>query len=143
MLKKIFSSYGTDKKGLKVLTCRRMSQIGKDFNFYQKIPHFDEIKMQLFFIKKVPHKNANFKDFVDLLYNIAKMKNQKNIQDRNKLFKAFLDEIIIPKYKEFSKHLLNFNVDYIQIFYKDYNPYENPTLILLYQNEEFFKHVIK
>ena len=143
MLKKIFSSYGTDKTGLKVLTCRKICQLGKDFNFYQKIPHLDEIKLQLFFIKKVPHKNASFKDFVDLLYNLAKLRNQKNIQDRVKLFKLFLDEIIIPKYKEFSKHLMNFNIDYIQIFYKDYNPYENPTLILLYQNEEFFKHVIK
>jgi len=100
MLKKIFSSYGTDKKGLKVLTSRRMCQMARDFNFFHKIPNLDEIKLELFFIKKVPQKNANFRDFIDVLYQLAKMKN-KNIQDRVKLFKTFLDEMIIPKYREY------------------------------------------
>lgn len=141
MLKKIFSSYGTDKKGLKVLTARRMCQLAKDFSFYQKINALDEIKLQIFFIKRVPQKNATFRDFIDLLYNLAKLRPHPAKADRVRLLKSFLDELIVPKYREFSRHLLRFGIDSIQVFYKDYNPYDNPTLGVLFSREDLFKHV--
>lgn len=142
MLKKIFSSYGTDKKNLKVMTCRKLCQMAKDFNFFRKIKNLDEIKLQLLFIKKVPNKIASFREFVDLLYHIAKLKESNPlIENRIIIFKKFLDELIVPKYKDFSKHLIQFTIDDIQIFYKNYNPYENPTVNLLAQNEDLFKHV--
>ena len=141
MLKKIFSSYGSENTGLKIINIRKMSNLARDFNFFQKISSFDETKLNLLFIKIVPHKKANFREFIDLLYNIAKYRNPQ-LQDRIKVFRSFLEDIIVPKYKEFSKNLILYGIDYIQIFYKDYNPYENPTLILLFQNEDLFKHVL-
>ena len=75
MLKKIFSSYGAEKTGLKVITFRKMNQLAKDFNFFQKIQNLDEAKLQLLFIKKVPSKAASFREFVDSLYQIAKIRN--------------------------------------------------------------------
>lgn len=143
MLKKIFSAYSSDKKGTKVLIFRKLCQLAKNFSLFNTANKLDEAKLQLLFLKKVPQKAANFRDFIDILYTIVKLSwNKAKKFDKVKAFKNFLDQIIVPKYKMFLQHLIQFNIDEIQVFYKDYNPYENPTLLLLYENENLFKHVV-
>lgn len=149
MLKKLFSAYGSEKKGSKLMTFRKMCQFSKDFSLFLG-NRFDETRLQLLFIKKVSHKDKglSFRDFVDLLYIIAKIREElltvaKNPPGFEKIkgFKGFLDKIIVPKYKGFSQRLNEHNIEEIQVFYNDYNPYENPSLQLLYENEDLLKHV--
>lgn len=147
MLKKLFSAYGSEKKGLKLLTFRKFCQFSKDFALFLG-SKLDETRLQLLFIKKVRQPGANFREFVDILYTLAKIredlaKTSQNPRNFEKIkgFKGFLDAIIVPKYKIFAQRLSEHNIEEIQVFYKDYNPYENPSLQLLYENEELFKHV--
>lgn len=59
-------------------------------------------------------------------------------------FRAFLDDFFIPKFKELSHMFYKYNMDRINVFYKEFgkNPNDNPTVKLFIENDNLLKHVI-
>ena len=136
--------YSTENNGNKVLTFRQLASFLKDFNFFD-VSYFkklDLINSQLIFKKRVPKKLCDFKGFIEVLFKVSKIesKSEKNKNDEN--FKKMIDRMLLPKYKELSVKVYQYNLNKIQIFYQQYEDFENPVVLLLYQNDDLMKHVI-
>ena len=144
MLRKIFNMYSIEKNGNKVLTFRQMTAFLKDFNFFELtcFKKIDVITLELIFKKRVPKKLCSFKEFIEVLFKLCK--NEENLRKCAKAeeaFKKMMDKMLLPKYKELSIKAFEFNLNRIQVFYQQYDDHDNPIVLLLYQSDEFLKHV--
>lgn len=130
-----------------VVSQRQLLKFSKDFAFFKKIHGFSAITLQLMFSKQVQGKiYCNLRDFIEILYKTAKIaynhpSSSAKESENHAVFKKFLEEYLVPCYRRINLMSLVFNVDNIQVFYKGQNPYENPTVNLLFQQDQLLKHV--
>lgn len=147
MIKKIFNMYSIEKNGNKLLTFRQIVTFSKEFNFFNNkdFNKFDIISLDLIFKKKTRgKKQCDFSCFLEILFSIFKILLINSL--KNELineFKKFLDSYIVPKFKEMSINVNEYNIERIQIFYQQYEVYENPIVGLFYSNDDLLKHVNK
>jgi len=126
---------------------RQLMKFAKDFELFKKITAFSQTNLQIIFSKIVGTKpRCSLKQFIEILYKISKLskgniKVFKEQKEQDLAFKRFIEDYLIPCYRRINLNSLEFNVDNIQVFYKGQNPYENPIVNLLFQNDEFLKHV--
>jgi len=147
MLKKLFNQYGDDKisQGMKLMTYRNLIKFCEDFHFFHNFHSFDKSQLQIIYYKVAPNR-CEFQTFIEILYKIQNFyfqKVQKTIvpSEKELAFKLFLDEYVIPKYKTLFIKNNGPSIERIQVLYQNYNPYENPTVCLLYENDDLLKHV--
>ena len=132
-----------------VISQRQLMKFAKDFDFFKKIHSFSQTSLQLIFSKMVGGKpRCNLRQFIEILFKISKLavqgpplKNGKDAKEIDIFFRKFIEEYLVPCYRRINLTSLEFNVDNIQVFYKGQNPYENPIVNLLFQNDELLKHV--
>ena len=146
MLRKLFNMYSIEKNGNKVLTFRQLTSFLKDFKFFEMncFKKLDVTSLELIFEKLVPKKLCDFKRFIEFLYKLSKSYDILKKDSRNQAelaFKQMMDVILLPKYKELSVKVYEYNLSRVQVFYQQYEDFENPVVILLYQNDDFLKHV--
>lgn len=129
-----------------VISQRQMIKFAKDFDFFKKIHSFSQTSLQLLFSKTVGGKpNCSLRQFIEILYKISKSLDS-NILAKDKqdwAFRKFIEEYLVPCYRKINLTSLEFNVENMQVFFKGQNPYENPVVNLLFQNDELLKHVKK
>ena len=146
-MKKLFNHYADDKisQNSKTIPYRNLIKFCEQFNLFQAIKGFDKSQLQIIYYKVINSSKHDFQTFIELLYKIQNFnqKQQKKTDEKELAFKNFLDEFILPKFKIlFSKITEETAVERVQVFYQNYNPYENPTVCLLYENDDLLKHVI-
>jgi len=145
MLKKIFNMYSLENNGniIKVLTLRQFLKLGQEF-----LPDIDNSgkKFEMIYAQIASNKLCDFMCFVEILYKIFKettMKSNRELSvDKKKGFLLFLDENLLPHYKRLISKLYEFNIEKIQIFFQNYNPFESAVVALFYESHDFLKHVI-
>lgn len=149
MLKKLFFYYSDDKnsQGIKLINFRNLVRLCEDFNFFKNFNYFNKSQLQVIFSQLVVANKCEFHSFIEILYKIQKFFIQKIPQtqiqiEKKTIFKTFINESIIPIYKTIFAKLddLN-NIEKIQVFYQNYNQYENPTVSLLFESDDLLKHV--
>lgn len=149
ILKKIFLIYAEKKADDMVISQRQLMKFAKDFDLFKKIHSFSQTSLQLIFSKMVGGKpRCNLRQFIEILFKISKLtvqgpplKTGKDAKEIDIFFRKFIEEYLVPCYRRINLTSLEFNVDNIQVFYKGQNPYENPIVNLLFQNDELLKHV--
>lgn len=141
MLRKMFNMYSTENNGNKVLTFRQLANFLKDFEFFENFKKIDLITVQLIFKKRVQKTLCDFKGFIEILFKLSKTLEALPKADNDVGFKSMIDRYILPKYKELSIRVYEYNINKIQIFYQQYDDYENPVVMMLYQNDDLLKHV--
>lgn len=146
MLRKLFNMYSIQNNGNKVLNLRQINAFMKDFDFYSSnyFPKkLDALSLELIYKQKVPKKLCDFKNFIEILFKLSKIKNEKNAFSnfQDDYFKKMMDQIILPRFKELSIKVYEYNLSKIQVFYQHYEDFENPVVLLLYQNDDLLKHV--
>lgn len=146
LIKKIFLIYALKKADEMVLSLRQVLKFAKDFLLFKKIHGFSAVNVQLMFSRMVQGKTyCNLRQFIEILFQIAKISQTdafpKKEQNDQFFFKKFIEEYLVPCYRQINLMSLVFNVDNIQVFYKGQNPYENPLVSLLFDNDDLLKHV--
>ena len=140
MLKKIFNMYSLENNGnTKILTLRQFLKLSQEF-----FPDIDNSgkKMEMIYAQMATNKLCDFMCFVEILYKVFKETGIKKQEiDKKKGFLLFLDENVWPKYKRLVSKLYEFNIEKIQIFFQNYNPFENAVVGLFYESHDFLKHV--
>ena len=113
----------------------------KDFKLIEKIPKLSKELFHIICTKVLKNKYCEFKDFIEILYQILKLKNYpENFSKANKL-KSFIDEFIFPVFKIENSRYSENNGQNIQIFYEKYKIYSNPTVCLFCECDDLMKHV--
>lgn len=142
MLKKIFNMYSLESNGYnQVLSLRQFVKFGNEF-FPELITN--DKKLEIIFANVAANKQCDFMCFIEMLYKIQKETSKHQKQDKNykkKQFQEFLDEKIVPKYKKLVSKLYEYNIEKIQVFFQNYNVYENAIVGLFYESHNFLKHV--
>lgn len=146
MLRKLFNMYSIQNNGNKVLNLRQINAFMKDFGFYTSSffpKKLDTISLELIYKQKVPKKLCDFKNFIEILFKLSKIKTEKKTvsNPQDDCFKKMLDQILLPRFKELSLKVYEYNLSKIQVFYQHYDDCENPVVLLLYQNDDLLKHV--
>ncbi len=149
MMKRIFNMYADDKnsQAIKLLNYRNLMKFCQDFHFFQT--SFDKIQLQVIYYKFVNSNRCEFQTFIEILWKIQSYLLQKNDQNdlkeatKTDLFKLFLDKNVLPIYKTLFLNLNDHQIEKVQVFYQNYNTYENPTVCLLYENDNLLKHVLQ
>lgn len=144
MLRKLFNMYSIQKNGNKILNLRQLNLFLKDFGFFLDnsfMKKLDNITLELIYKKKATKKFCDFKTFIEILFSMCKNKQDQKKISNDESFKIMLDQMILPIYKDLSIKVFGFNLSKIQVFYQHYEDVENPVALLLYQNDDFLKHV--
>lgn len=143
MLRKIFNMYSMEYNGNnKILCLRQFLKMGQEFfQEFEKNPK----GLEIIYAKITSNKLCDFMCFIEILYSIHKesIKENKTKEklDKKKEFKYFMDQTLVPKFKNLMSKLYEFNIEKIQIFFQNYSPYENPVVGLFYESHNFLKHV--
>ena len=140
-MKKIFNFFSIEKNGENFISLRQFLKFSKFLEFNENIPDFDQANIDLIFFHICKNKMANFKEFIEILYKINKIIPIKKKKDKYDLFKIFIDKYLLTVFKKKTK-FINY-IEKIQIFHLNYKSYQNPTIDLFYECNEFLKHVIK
>ena len=138
ILNKIFNGYSIEKGGICGIEIRQLLQFLRDFKITTEFTEINQPKIYIIFCKIVNQKKAaNLKDFIEIIYKIAKIV----IKEKLLVFKTFVGDYIIPVYKDLQKEIINLKIEKIQAFYDNYIAKENPIANLLFENNTLFKHV--
>ena len=140
-LKKVFNLYTMEKKGEKSMSLRLLLKFAQDFELYNKIQNFNKSKLEVSFANHCPSKQTNFKNFLEILFKISKNLKKNEQIPHDVLFKILIEEVIYPKYNEIYIKLYEFNIDKIQITHESFDIDKNPTVGLLFNNDDLIKHV--
>ena len=144
MLNKIFTNYGNEKQGIKLINLSQILKFAKDFNLFDKSNELTQAKLEIIFSKYVSNKNyGNFKEFLEILFKISKILRSTKRPEKYLILKSFLLNHIEKHFKDIIFKQSENNLEKIQIFYKDFNDFENPTACLLYENDNLLKNVKK
>ena len=144
MLRKIFNMFSLENNGNhKILSLRQFQKMIQEF--FIDFEKFD-IKYDIIYAKIVANKLCDFKCFIEILYKIhkeimIKKNNTDKDKDKRQEFLKFMDEILLPNYKRLVSRLYEYNIEKIQIFFQNYNPYENAIIGLFYESHNLLKHV--
>ena len=145
ILQKLFSMYSSImKNNLNSIDFRQFSKFYKDFAINSKVDTLKFSEINLIFTRRTKTKYANFFEFIEILYQIYKCnKNNQEKNEKDLKFRKYLDSFIITPFKKLIIKYSCYCIDKIQIFYQNYNNYENPSLIILIQYDDLLKHVKK
>lgn len=184
MISHIFSLYAIHKQDTLLMNSRQYMIFLKDFfpEIIQNSLLTNLIEITYKKINKL-QENCDLKGFVELLFELNKMKKKKenqrnksesksknkklesdkenkdenlspvkerkikvindiqNISPKDQEFKQFLDENLVPKYKEISSKMKEHSFERIQIFFDSYEASNNPTVELFLEKDNFLKHI--
>lgn len=103
--------------------------------------------MQLIYSKNFANRKSEFAFFMENLCKLHlfikenEKKNNKNQDSTDFPFKLFIDQYIFPEYQQNFSKGNDLSIERIQVFYQNYNTYENPTVCLFSENDDLLKHV--
>ena len=113
----------------------------RDFKIFEKFEEIDQNRIEILFSQFCPHKKATFKDFIEILFQIIKILNLVRKKKKEIAFKQFIDKYIFTVFQKFQANLVEYNIEKIQVFYSNYDSFENPSLLLLVENDLMLKNV--
>ena len=103
---------------MKTLNQRKIELFVKDFKMIEQIPKLSKELLQIICSKICRNKYCEFKDFVEILYQISKLITAEETLTKSARLKKLLDEIIFPTFKKESFKIFENNGENIQIFYR-------------------------
>ena len=134
--------YSSSIKSKRVLNFRQFSKFCKDFGLKENnLNGIEKANFQIIFTKRSINKNANFMNFIELLFQISKIYFKAKNNEIEDNFKSFLDKYISLQYKKICNKLQTYAFGKIQIFYPSFKSEENPAVILIVKYDDLIKHV--
>lgn len=143
MLKKVYNLHIAESKANRASNSRRIESFVKEFKLTERIPKLSKELVHVVISKVLRNKYCEFRDFIEILYQFAKLMNKDNNENTSKghKLKSLVDQLILPTFKLESLRFFENNGENIQIFYDKYKVFSNPTVLLFCECDDLIKHV--
>ena len=113
MLKKIFNIYSETTKKSNLMNFAKFLKLSKDLKIFNINENFDQKNLEIIFTKRSNSKYANYKNFIEILFQLAKLapiklRIGKNMPKKIFLFKNFYDVYLQKMIKEIHSKIYSF-----------------------------------